>query len=192
MTSEKNQEGLYGKLPYPKRTLVGLAGATVAVAVWLWKLGAVLTTCETPRGIVDLELAGSVERVVTILGVWGQTGLEAAIVQTWIDFLFLLLYPATLSLACWLLSNEVWRRIGRWMSGLVLLAGLLDAAENLLMTSLFRQDFESWVPIWTAHLATAKFRLVIAAGLYLALGGAAWLWRADRPSAVSISSKIET
>lgn len=148
---------------------------------WVAYLGRSLESRETPRGIVDLELAGSVGRVIDILEIWDVDGIEAAIVQTWVDCLFLLLYPVTLSLACWLLSASVWPRIGRLIAGLALFAAPLDAAENWLMVGMLDREFASWAPEWTAFLATVKFGLVIAAGLYLALGGGVWLWRTDQP-----------
>lgn len=192
MNREKGLDRLYGRLRYPERALVLFAPATLGVMTWVGFLGRSLSTSITPRGIVDLELACSVDRVIEILGVWGLDGIEAAIVQTWVDYLFLLLYPVTLSLACWLLSRAVWTRLGRTVAGLVLLAAPLDAAENWLMLGMLDRDFEPWVPEWTAYMATAKFVLVIAAGVYLLLGGEMWLWRTDKPSDGPASLKIET
>lgn len=171
---------LYAWIPRPGWAWIGLAAATLVVAAALFVLGRPLATETTPDGILNLELARSPDEVSAVIGAWGKERLVAAILQTWADFLFLVLYPLELSLGCWLLARSLpqgsMASLGRAVAALVLLAGPLDAAENFLMLSMIHGDIASWMPIWTSRFATVKFALALGvAPTYLAVAGLTWL-----------------
>ncbi|MEN8114774.1 MAG: hypothetical protein ABFS21_10350 [Actinomycetota bacterium] len=143
---------------------------------WVWTvlaLGAGAVTTITAKGfpIIELELAGSAERAVEVIG---DTSLD--VVQTTIlwDFLFIALY--TMALFC----AVVWARRGFRSRGVrrfgimfafgALLAGLLDVTENVAMLTYLNEwyPWEWWMQL-AAIAAIGKFALVAAAiGYFLA------------------------
>ena len=98
-----------------------------------------LRNAEAPRGIVSLELAGTVMRSRAILDSWNPSQRSEAIMGLWLDFLNLVSYAAALVLGC------MWstRHLGRWspalaglgelLAWLMVLAAVCDAIENVAL-----------------------------------------------------------
>ncbi|HEX8222082.1 MAG TPA: hypothetical protein VF914_23050 [Chloroflexia bacterium] len=145
---------------------------------------------ETPnsaasKGIVSLELAGTVQRADAIIAVWTSKfgDLQRAWLSILIDFGFILVYSTALGLSC-ILASEMFRakhvgpglglpRIGILLAWGASIAGLLDVMENLAMVAmLWGARAEIW-PQLAHSFATVKFALVLA-GLGYSLVGVGW------------------
>jgi hypothetical protein len=66
-----------------------------------------LTTAAAPRGIVSLELAGDLEQGNRILTAWSTEGKVYAALSLGLDYLFLIVYAAFISLACVLIARNL-------------------------------------------------------------------------------------
>jgi len=150
--------------------------ATLLTMVIMNLVGAPLMTVDAPSGIVSYELAGSVTKTQAILNSWNQNALLHAAFSLGLDYLFMVVYAAAISLACVWAAEGIKNR--RWpLGGLgaplawgVWLAGLLDAVENLGLTLIL---FGSALYPWTAiarWCAIFKFALIFF-GLVYALYG---------------------
>jgi hypothetical protein len=135
---------------------------------------------ETGDGIVEFELAGSVERAEEILDTWRSEGVleEAAFIQGF-DLLYPLIYAAALAGGC-LAAGGAWLRAGRPrladlgvpMAWVATAAIGFDYVENLGLTiSLLDQPADPW-PQVALVAAVLKFA-AIAASLLFALSGVA-------------------
>jgi hypothetical protein len=165
------------------RLLAGLTVLLAGLSVWLWYLGRDLVTPEAPHGIVSYELARNPDRAATIIGSWSPRARAGAMLIQGLDYLYLFVYPAWLSLAAARLGAQVgggWRRAGSAVSWIVLGAAPLDAVEN---HALIRQlvhgpsQLDAQLAWWCA---VPKFTLVAFAGAFLVLTGCAWLLARSR------------
>ncbi|MFQ5700027.1 MAG: hypothetical protein ACE5IL_17325 [Myxococcota bacterium] len=166
------------------RLLAGLSVLVGVVSVWLWVLGQGLVTPEASQGIVSFELARQLARSGQILDSWSPRARETAMLVQGLDYLYLCLYPAWLSLAAARLGARLggrWSRTGLGVSWAVLGAGPLDAMENYaLIQQLIHGPSPLHAPLaWAC--AVPKFALVALAGIFLVLGGGAWLIARVRP-----------
>lgn len=142
-----------------------------------------LRNAEAPRGIVSLELAGTVMRSRAILDSWNPSQRSEAIMGLWLDFLNLVSYAAALVLGC------MWstRHLGRWspalaglgelLAWLMVLAAVCDAIENvalLVQLQLHRDARAPWPAVAFACAAT-KFALIVMGVLYVLGGIASWV-----------------
>lgn len=130
--------------------------------------GAVLKTSDTPRAIVDLELANKPELVQAILSVWTIKDVRLNIQ---LDFLFIVAYVFFLALAAEGIASK-WRTskmqfLGWLMARFALVAGVLDIGENLLMLQTIDQHFSLLSLNLTRYAALIKFGLVGIILLYL-------------------------
>jgi hypothetical protein len=137
------------------------------MAALRWQ-GAVLKTSDSPREIVDLELANQPERVEALLNVWTIKDVRLNIQ---IDFLFIVAYVFFLALAAegiaskW--ANSKMQFLGWLMARFALIAGVLDIAENLLMLQTIDQHYSLLSLNLTRYAALIKFGLVGIVLLYL-------------------------
>ena len=133
---------------------------------------------ETGEGIVEFELAGSVERAEEILSTWRERGVleEAAFIQGF-DLLYPLIYAAALAGGC-VAAAGAWRRAGRpavagvgiALAWVAFAAAGFDYVENLGLTvSLLDEPATPW-PQLAFAAAIAKFAGIALALLY-ALSG---------------------
>jgi len=152
--------------------LAVLTGLLVGLSVALWDLGQELVTSEAPHGIVSFELAGSVERSSAIIDSWSPHARAIAMLIQGLDSLFLLVYPAWLSMAAVRLGTRLggrWAQPGLLVSWLVLGSAPLDAVEN---HALVEQLMHGPSPLYAqlAWLCAApKFVLVAGAAAFLLL-----------------------
>jgi len=120
-------------------------------------------------GIVDIELPWTVERAKWIVGKWGGKGvIEKAQLQTRLDFLFLCIYPVTLSLACRKLAegrDGLMAAVGIALSWAVLLCTPFDAFENVMILNMLSNNYASPIPQLTSIAASLKFILIAASFL---------------------------
>jgi len=101
------------------------------------RTGAPLFTSAAPQGVVSLELAGSVEKAQQIIASWDKTARLMAAFGLGLDYLFMVVYPLTIGLACiWaadILRCHHWplAALGAWFAQGSWLADLLDAVEEI-------------------------------------------------------------
>ncbi|HQR35966.1 MAG TPA: hypothetical protein PLK30_24800, partial [Blastocatellia bacterium] len=110
-----------------------LLAGTVLFACLLTCQGKPLRTSAAPSGILSYEFAWTKPQADSILTSWASMK-ETARQQLLLDFGFLVFYPLTLSLACAMLAGSAFNKmavVGAFLSWAVLLAGPLDAVENL-------------------------------------------------------------
>lgn len=162
---------VFARIPAGRLRFLFVPAAAVNLALGL----SFLFGLDVPTGdIVELELAGSVERANEVLARWSEgQRFDAAVLQG-LDYLYLVAYALALATACvW--AGRVYR--GRLAAAAPLLtwaavgAGLFDAIENVGMIDMMRGPVTAPVPQLTAGFATAKFVLLGLTSLY-ALGAA--------------------
>jgi hypothetical protein len=133
----------------------------------------------SPRGIVDLELAGSRSWANRIMEAWGPPLWRKAIVGLYVDFLFIVLYSNVLAIAviCSAISWES-TTLG-WLStaGIVIawlqwVAGGFDVVEDVLLLRMLHErerrerNTSQWVPRVATMSAVLKFVLIWVGVLY--------------------------
>jgi len=139
-------------------------------------LTAVLAALPLRPSIVKFELAGNISKVREILGLWDQASQVRAAFSLGLDFLYLVVYSTTISLACiWAAKVYQAHELPLGPAGILLawgqwLAALLDAIENVaLVTILFGFIRDPWPQI-AKWCAISKFGLVILGLLYAGVG----------------------
>ncbi len=167
-----------------RRAFSVLLLAVLALTTFLVVLGAPLRTPAAPRGIVSFELAGSAAAAAAILASWSPATRQLALLHLWLDYLYLLAYPAFLSLACGRLAGRLSQarpglaRLGSGLAYAVPIAGLLDAIENAALIRILGAGPSDALARVAWVCAVAKFALVAGALAYLIAGlGFAWLAR---------------
>ena len=126
----------------------------------------------TPLGIVDLEMARTVQQATIIYNAWQPDLVLIAKRNTFIDFLFLISYATCLCTACILISRNfkgLVRRTGVTISILVIVAAAFDALENVLMITTLSAHFKKEIVASTFIFASIKLMLVGVALLYIVL-----------------------
>lgn len=145
---------------------------TVVVA---WLMAAPLTTTHARFGIVSLELARYPEVAERVIGSWTlEQQAQAAAGVRW-DFLWLLCYSTSISLACVWAAGVFSRSsylvsIGYALAWLLWLAALLDAVENVALLQMLNGVTQTPWPELAYWCALVKFDIVIL-GLLYSLGG---------------------
>jgi hypothetical protein len=128
-----------------------------------------------PFSIIGFEFAGTPEQARLMVNIWNENGvLDSVYFLIGFDYLFMITYSAFLWLAC--------RTVADGLSGglqiainsvawLQLLAGLLDAVENL---SLYQMVAGSSKPIWpmlSVMCAIPKFTIALSGVTVFMVGG---------------------
>jgi hypothetical protein len=160
-----------------RRTALWVLGALmVALFIVLATLDARMRDAGGP-GIVGFELAGSEHRAAEILADWGDDGRDAARLSLWIDYPYLLVYGAFLTLAVAAMRDLAtrldWRRLAA-IGGVVIFfpaaGAAFDALEDIgLLVALDGNDGNP-APLLAAICASAKFLLIVAAIVYIVAG----------------------
>jgi hypothetical protein len=105
----------------------------------------------------------------------GKCEREVARKQVWLDFAFLVLYPLAISLACALLGDYLGGKaglVGLMAAWAVLIAGPLDAVENLAILTMLGNGVSAPWPQLSTICAALKFTLALGGIGYVALAGA--------------------
>ena len=135
-----------------------------------------LRTPVAPRGIVSFELAKNVDASRQILNSWNGQAKKHAAGSLGLDYLFLIVYAAFLSLACTQVSKAlVKRRLLLANAGAILawtqfLAAICDAVENSVLFALLLNSKQLWLPAVARTCAIIKFTIVGAGLIYIASG----------------------
>ena len=125
-----------------------------------------LKTSAAPNGIVSFELAGNQEQAQEILSSWSGISRIYAGLSLGLDYLFLFLYSALISLGCILIienrfkTNKILYFIGIYLAWAQFGAALSDSLENLsLIQILLGSKGELW-PHIAMGCAVIKFIIV--------------------------------
>ncbi len=160
------------------RLLAGLTVLLISLSAWLSSIGRELVTVEAPYGIVSYVFAGGLERSAAILASWSASAKAAAMLSLGLDYLYLLVAPAWLSLAAARLGALLgagWHAAGVRVSWIVLGSAPFDAAENhaLIQQLMYGPtEIHAQLAWWWA---VPKFALVAVAATFLVLASGAWL-----------------
>jgi hypothetical protein len=108
----------------------------VATFAWIFFMKAGMAPLNT-KVTVDFELAKTPEKAQAIINTIGPEGVKKLRYGTYLDFLLLLLYPLTIALGCIAASratrDKSYIKWSKFFVGLIIVAGILDATENLFM-----------------------------------------------------------
>jgi hypothetical protein len=140
-----------------------------------------LGTTAAPFGAISLQVSGSAESANRILLSWEGSRLETARNETLVDYGFILVYSAALSLGVMAGAAAVSRKgkdllptVAVVLAWAVFLAGLLDAVENLFLARMIdirtsgRLVEGDFLPVGAAICAWPKLTILLAATLYVA------------------------
>lgn len=151
--------------------LCALALSMLVIMRWVHQP---LISDAVPGGIIDFELAASLDASLAIQVAWGEKGRMYAALGLGLDYLYLLLYALALSLACSRFAywGEGQGRLSVVMSWVPIAAALFDALENYALARLlFGEVREGWV-IVARDCALLKFALLAVVALYLVYAAA--------------------
>ncbi len=159
-----------------------LTGTLVMIAV-MGKTGESLNDPpQTPGGILNLEFAYNATLSQQVITAWapdeGIDRIQAAKINTWLDFIFLFFYSLFLFQMCNVLSHTAkawWQTAGKWLAKGALVAGVLDMFENTGMLLTLYGNIHNAISIFTFTFSLLKWLLVIAAILYVIIFGAIFL-----------------
>lgn len=156
-----------------------LLAATFVLGGLLQAIGARYANLSGPDGdtydVIAFEFATTPQRAQHMLSVWGAEGTRAAVLQTLIDYAFLLTYSNAIALGILLIvgrldSRRSVVRLGRVLAWGQWAAALLDALENsALLLILTGWPVSPWPQI-AAGCAGLKFLLVFAGILFILVG----------------------
>ena len=158
---------------HQKRVFLIAFVATLLLSTVLTVMGQGLQNDSVPQGIVSYEFAGDLATATQMIESWGKSGRILAGFHLGLDYLFLVLYPLSISLACALLATylapgfRIVVHIGIVLSWAQILAGLLDAIENAALYSLLLGNQNESLPQIAWWAAAIKFAIVIAGLLFV-------------------------
>jgi uncharacterized membrane protein len=125
--------------------------------------------------IVSFELAKTTSQAETIMTQWGATGVEAARLNTFIDFFFILAYVSFGYFISLILTesdpNSTVKRMGKRMAQGMIIAGAFDVIENIAMLQTLNNNISEAFTQAAFWFATFKFSIIalvlIAAIIFL-------------------------
>jgi hypothetical protein len=162
-----------------KYPLLLLLIGTVIMIIVMTKTGAVLKTAATPKGILDLEFAYDSATTATVITAWQSPGadtyarINAAVNNTYLDFIFLIFYALFLFFTCEKiarLSAGSFGKMGWLIAKASLLAGGLDVLENTGMLYNLSGNISNSVALFTTTCSVIKWVLALTAVLYCIAG----------------------
>jgi hypothetical protein len=165
-----------------------LAPAAIVLTLVLNALGQPLRNEVAPMGIISYELAGSLAQAQDILASWGSDGQVVAGLSLGTDFLYLVVYPMAIGLGCLLVGRGLRPRwpvlagIGTALAWGLLLAGALDAVENIALIRVLLGSQQALWPVVARWCAVAKFLIVALGLLYVVAAGVLLLLSRARSS----------
>ncbi len=132
----------------------------------------VLTSPDTPWGIVGFELAFTQRRAAEIISVWSSMGVtESALVSLGVDVAFLLVYPFMFRGLVQLLRRDDgsdFQRVGARLALAVLLCIPLDGLENALLWRMLVAGASTPLALIAGVAATLKFVLILVTAAWCA------------------------
>ncbi len=163
--------------PVSRRTaLIALGAISLALVIFLTAIDPATLEEGNPT-IVDLELAGTEEKVSEYRAEWGEEGDDRARLSLWVDFPYLLAYGAFFVLAAAatrdLARSRGWGRMaafGAFAIPAAAGAAAFDAIENVNLLIALEGEGGDLAPRLAQICAGFKFVLTIAVIGYLLAG----------------------
>lgn len=147
-----------------RRAFLWLLLATLVVVVAFQVVG------PTGPGVVDLELAFTYERTVSLIEQWSVPEQLRLAFGMGFDYLFMPLYSTTIALACvWVtqVSRQGWRSAAALFAWAVWVAAGFDAVENVAMFTSLLGAASATTALVAGLCAVVKFALIIAAVVFV-------------------------
>lgn len=145
-----------------------LLAAAAMTLVMRWHGAALFIPHCSKAGIVSLELASSTEAAQSIINCWSSSKednlIAVAIVNTQIDFLYLLAYGLFFYVCCFLLSERFstrWSKVLQYLAIASLLAALFDVVENYFLLETLQYGVDAIHIRITYIAALIKFCLLV-------------------------------
>ena len=157
---------------------------TVLMIIIMQQTGAPLKTNDTPNGILDLEFASTPAKANVVLNAWEKSetadNIQAAKLNTELDFIFLLFYAIFLHQVCRSIAGLYKgsaRNIGLILANGAIAAGVLDILENIGMLITLHGYINNTITLLTFSFSIIKWALALFALLYFLVGGGTYLFR---------------
>ncbi len=170
----------FNKLPL----LLFLGVGSFLMLIVMGQTSDTLKTSATPLGILNLEFAYTAEKAFAVIIAWSglipADNVFAAIINTWLDFIFLLFYSLFLYQASRMLAiryTGLLSGTGHFLAKGALVAGLLDVFENIGMLLTLNGHISDTVSLLTFLFSIVKWLLALAAVLYILLAGSLLLYK---------------
>jgi hypothetical protein len=163
--------------PQTKNLVAVTLVAASAVAGFAYSFG-LIHRAMAPYSIIDLEFAGTAQRLNEMTGAWGEAGNRAAQLSLWVDYAFMPAYAvlfAGLTLLAARAAAGRWQTLGLWLAPAPFAAWACDALENALLLAALPPAMPSDAMLTGAAVAAAlKFGLLLTGAIYvIAAGGLA-------------------
>jgi len=125
-----------------------------------------LITESVPLGIVSFEFAGNLSSAQSMVTSWGPEAKIYAALSLGIDYLFMVLYAASISLGCSLAARAVntsfLSKAGILLAWAQFLAVILDGIENYALIKLLLGSENALWPAMSFWCALPKFIIVLS------------------------------
>lgn len=161
-------------IPKTKNLLAITLVSASAVAGFLYVFGLIHRPM-APYTILDLQFAGTAQRLNEMTSAWGEAGNRAAQLSLWVDFAFMPAYAALfagLTLLAARAASGRQQTLGLWLAPAPFAAWAFDALENaLLLTALPPAAPTDTVLSGAAAAAALKFGLLLAGAVYVLIVG---------------------
>ena len=167
--------------PQGRRTFRALLLTWLALTIALWLVDRRITA-DSPHGIVAYELARTEVAASEILDSWDSRARLYAAFSLGLDYLYLVVYPALLSLACVLVAGRLDRSprariLGHILARLMIAPLVLDAVENFALLRMLVDDADDGWARLAFWCAVPKFGVLLLGLAYIAVGYLASLRR---------------
>jgi len=156
-----------------RRPLLLALISLVAVFIYIMQsLNAPLINELAPGGIVSFELAGELSAAKQVIGSWDIAATSYAGLNLGIDYLFLVIYSATIALACFMLASGLkpqsrWQKMGYILVSAQWVAAVADMVENYALIQLLLGSYEAYWSSLALYTAIIKFILILLGIFYL-------------------------
>lgn len=130
-----------------------------------------IRTQAAPLGIVSFELCAYTDSCAQILQSWNSHARQLATLSLGIDYLFMVLYPATLFVSLLLMVPRVPQNLQeftRWSAWGAWGMGVADALENYCLTQMVLTESVQGLAWPAAVFASIKFAILIHTLVWLA------------------------
>ncbi len=176
MSLTKTNDSFISVAPGTKKKIIWFSGIlTVLLFIALSAADKPLRTGVAENGIVSFELAGNLTQAQAVLNSWNEKAKIYAAFSLGIDFLFLFAYSFFLAFSILKIveifssgaNKNIFVRTGVFLAGLMFIAALFDAAENVCLINLLFGSLNEILPTLAFYFASLKFFIVALGILYI-------------------------
>jgi len=171
-----------------KTAFIIMFPVTLVISFIMSNLGNPLKTAAAPGGIVDYELAGTLDAAQRILASWGQTERIYAGLGLGFDFVYIIAYSITIALGAVLVARALTTRIpflatmGWVIAWTLFIAGIFDGIENYALVQMLIGTPSDGLALLARWCAIPKFTIIGIGLVYVLVGTIATLIERSRQS----------